>query len=55
MMGVVTNLDLISSTANLHDSSNSKFASFSNSLHNDLEIFEKSFMNQVSFLSPLLL
>ena len=45
MMGAVTNLDLISSIAYIHDSSKSKFAFFSNSLHNGLEIFEMSFMN----------
>ena len=45
MMGAVTNLDLISSNANLHDSIKSNFASFSSNLHNGLEIFEKSFMN----------
>ena len=45
MMGVVTNLDLISSHAALHDSLKSKFASFFNNLHNGLEIFEKSLMN----------
>ena len=45
MMGAVTNMDLISSNAALHNSSKSKFASFSSSLHNGLEIFEKSFMN----------
>ena len=45
MMGVVINLDLISSNAALHDSSNSNFASFSNNFHNGLEIFEKSLMN----------
>ena len=44
MMGVVTNLDLISSNAALHNSSKSNFSSFSSNLHNDLEIFEKSFM-----------
>ena len=44
-MEVVTNLDLISSNADLYDSSKSKFASFFSSLHNGLEIFEKSFMN----------
>ena len=44
-MGVVTNLDLISSNATVHDSSKSNFASFSNSLHNGIEIFKKSFMN----------
>ena len=43
MIGSITNLDLISSNAKLHDSS--KLNLFSNSLHNDLEIFEKSFMN----------
>ena len=45
MMGAVTNLDLISSNADLHDSSKSIFVSFSSSLHNGLEIFENSFMN----------
>ena len=45
MMGAVTNVDLISSNADLHDSSKSNFASFSNNLHNGLEIFEKSFIN----------
>ena len=45
MMGVVTNLDFISSNAALHNSSKSKFAYFSSNLHNGLEIFEKSFMN----------
>ena len=45
MMGAVTNLELISPNAALHDSSKSDFASFSNSQHNGLEIFEKSFMN----------
>ena len=45
MMGVVTNLNLIFSYADLHDSSKSKFASFSNSLRNGLDIFENSFMN----------
>ena len=45
MIGAVTNLDLISSNADMHDSSKSNFASFSSSLHNGLEIFEKSFMN----------
>ena len=45
MMEAVTNQDLISSNADLHDSSKSKFASFFNSLHNGLEIFEKPFMN----------
>ena len=45
MIGAITNLDLISSNVDLHDSSKSNFASFSNSLHNGLEIFEKSFMN----------
>ena len=39
MMVAVTNLDLISSNADLHDSSKSNFASFPNNLHNDLEIF----------------
>ena len=39
MMGAVTNLDLISSNANLHDSIKSNFASFSSNLHNGLEIF----------------
>ena len=45
MTRAITNLDLISSNAYLHNSSKSNFASFSNSLHNDLEIFEKSFIN----------
>ena len=45
MMGDVTNLDLISSDADLYDSSKSKFSYFSNSLHNGLMIFEKIFMN----------
>ena len=44
-MGAVINLDLVSLNANLHDSSKSNFASFSSSLHNGLEIFEKSLMN----------
>ena len=34
MIGVVTKLDLISSNADLHDSSKLNFASFSSSLHN---------------------
>ena len=38
MMGAITNLDFISSNADLHDSSKSKFSSFSSSLHNGLEI-----------------
>ena len=45
MMGAVTILDLISSNATLHDSLKYNFASFSNNLHNGLEIFEKSLMN----------
>ena len=45
MMRAATNLDLISLNADLHDSSKSNLASFSYSLHNGLEIFEKSFMN----------
>ena len=44
-MGVVTNMDLISSNTTLHASSKSNRASFSSNLHNGLEIFEKSFMN----------
>ena len=40
MMGVVTNFDLISSNVALHNSSKLKFAYFSSSLHNGLEIFE---------------
>ena len=44
-MGVINDLDLISSNADPHDSSKSNFASFSSSQHNGLEIFEKSFMN----------
>ena len=47
MMEAVTNLDLISLNVNLYDSSKSKFASFSNNLHNGLEIFEKSLINQL--------
>ena len=46
-MGAVTKMDLISSNENFHDSSKINFASFSISLHNGLEIFEKSFMNLV--------
>ena len=45
MMGVVTNLDLISSNADFHNSSKSNFASFPSNLHNGLEIFKNSFMN----------
>ena len=45
MMGAVTNLDLISTNADLHDSAKSNLASFSSSLHNGLETFEKSLMN----------
>ena len=45
MMRAITNLDLISSNAALHNSSKSNFAYFSSNLHNGLEIFEKSFMN----------
>ena len=44
-MGVVVNLDLISSNAALQDSSKSNFASFSNNLYNGLEVFEKSLIN----------
>ena len=44
-MEAVTNLDLISSNADLHDSSKSNFSSFSSSLHNGLETFEKSLIN----------
>ena len=40
MMGAITNLDLISSNADLNDSSKSNFASFSKNLHNGPEIFE---------------
>ena len=39
MMGAIINLDLISLNAALHDSSKSNFASFSNNLHNGIEIF----------------
>ena len=46
-MGADTNLDLISSNADLHDSLKSNFTSFSSSLHNGLEIFEKSLMNHL--------
>ena len=42
-MGADTNLDLISSNADLHDSSKSNFAYFSSSLHNGMEIIEKIF------------
>ena len=45
MMGAVTNLDLISSNAALHNSSKSIFSSFSSNLQNGLKMFEKSFMN----------
>ena len=45
MIGAITNMDLISLNADLHDSSKLNLASFSRSLHNGLEIFEKSFMN----------
>ena len=45
MMGVITNLDLIFSNADLHYSLKSKFSPFFDSLHNGLEIYEKSFMN----------
>ena len=45
MMGAVTNLDLISSNADLHDLSESNRVFFSNNLHNGLEILEKSIMN----------
>ena len=44
-MGAVTNMDLILLNAALHDSLKSNFVSFFSSLHNGLEIFEKSFMN----------
>ena len=43
MMGAITNMDLTSSNAALHDSSKSNFPYFSNSFHNGLEIFEKYF------------
>ena len=39
MIGAVTKLDLIYSNTYLHDSSKLNFASFSNSLHNGVEIF----------------
>ena len=45
MIGAIINMDLISSNVALHDSSKSNFVSFSNGLHNGLDIFEKSFMN----------
>ena len=45
MLGAMTNMDFIFSNAELHASSNSNLASFSNSLHDGLEIFEKSWMN----------
>ena len=44
MMGAETIMDFISSNVNMDDSSNSNLASFSSSLHNGLEIFEKSFI-----------
>ena len=44
-MGAVTNLDLISSNADFHDSSKSNFTYFSSSLRNGLETFEKSLLN----------
>ena len=44
-MEVDTNMDLISSNADLHDSSKSNFVYFSSSQHSVLEIFEKSLMN----------
>ena len=40
-------MDLISSNADLHDSSKSNSASFSNNLHNGLEIFEQSLINLI--------
>ena len=43
--GAITNMDLISLNADLHAPSNSKIASFSSSLHNGFELFEKSLMN----------
>ena len=39
MMGAITNMDLVSSNADLHDSSKIKFSSFPSSLHNGLDIF----------------
>ena len=44
-MGAVVNLDLISSNEAFQDSSKSNIASFSNNLHNGLEVFEKSLIN----------
>ena len=44
-MGAITNLDLIFSNADLHDSSKINVVSFSNNSLNGLEIFEKSFIN----------
>ena len=38
-MGADTNLGLISSNADMHDSSKSNFSSFSSNLHNGLEFF----------------
>ena len=49
MIGAVTNLDLISLNADLHDSLKSNFAYFSSSIHNGLEIFEKSLMNLLKY------
>ena len=43
MVGAVTNMDLISSNVDLHDSSKLNFAYFSSSLHNGLEIFLEVF------------
>ena len=45
MMGAKTNLDFISLNADKQDSSNSNLVSFSSSLHNGLENFEKSLIN----------
>ena len=45
MMGAVTNLDLISLNADLHDSSKLNFEYFSSSVQNGQETFEKSLIN----------
>ena len=45
MIGDITNLDFISLNADNQELSNLNLVSFSSSLHNDLEIFEKSLIN----------
>ena len=51
MIGAITNLNFISSNADLHDSSKSNLTSFSSSLHNGLQIFENSFINLLKNLA----